>query len=204
MALSLLFGRAEPTTISGNLSIGEIELDASLSESHQFDSEVTQYPVEDGSVITDHIQNRPDKLTINGFVSNTPVRLFSSVAIDLVRTSGNSGRFDALERIHRERVLVDIVTPLKSYTDMAMESLTVPRNAAIGDTLEFSATFIKVVKVSSELVTGENLLDVNGAQDQASSTKDAGKQNTAGADQAQVDQGTPLLRLFKGALGVVQ
>ncbi len=198
MALSLLFGRATPP------KIGEIELDASLSESHQFTSEVTQFPVEDGSVITDHIQNKPDKLDINGFVTNTPVRFLGSV--DLIRTSGDSGRtelaFEALERIHRDRELVTIVTNLKTYEDMALESLTVPRNATIGDVLEFSASFVKVVKVSSALVFTTDLLPVNGADQQGASTADAGNQNTATADQAEVDAGTTALRGFKALLGV--
>ncbi len=201
MALSLLFGRPEPA------KIGEIELDASLSESHQFASEVTQFPVEDGSVITDHIQNKPDEVSINGFVTNTPVRSFATIgaAIDLVRSSGISGRtelaFEALERIHRDRELVTIVTNLKTYADMALQSLTVPRNAAIGDVLEFSADFVKVVKVSSALVTVENLLPVG---KKGSSTKDAGKQNTSVADEAQKDKGSLAVRGFKALLGVGQ
>jgi hypothetical protein len=201
MALSLLFGRPEPT------KIGEIELDASLSESHQFGSEVTQFPVEDGSVITDHIQNKPDQVSINGFVTNTPVRSFAEVvsAVDLVRPSGVSGRtelaFEGLERLHRERALVTIVTNLKTYDDMALTSLTIPRNAAIGDTLEFSADFVKVVKVTSAVVAVENLLPVNGADKQGSSTKSGGKQNTSAADEAQTNQGSLIARGFKAVFG---
>ena len=208
MALSLLFGRPRLTKFSSG--VGEIELDASLSESHQFASEVTQFPVEDGSVITDHIQNKPDQVSINGFVTNTPIRSFADVAgaADLVRLSGVSGRtelaLETLLNIHRFRELVTIVTNLKAYNDMALTSLTIPRNAAIGDTLEFSADFVKVVKVTSAVVAVENLLPANGADKQGSSTKDAGKQNTSAADAAQKDGGSLAVRGFKALFGVGQ
>lgn len=205
MALSLLFGRPILTKFSSE--VGELVLDASLSESHQYTSEVTQFPVEDGSVITDHIQNKPDQVSINGFVTNTPIRSFTEVAqsVDLVRPIGVSGRtelaLETLLNIHKLRVLVTIVTNLKAYKDMALTSLTIPRNAAIGDVLEFSADFVKVVKVSSALVTVENLLPVG---KKGSSTKDAGKQNTSAADEAQKDKGSLAVRGFKALLGVGQ
>ncbi len=52
-----------------------MEFDATLNETHDSSSDITQHPVEDGSVITDHVRPRPDALSLNVFVSNHPISL---------------------------------------------------------------------------------------------------------------------------------
>jgi hypothetical protein len=48
--------------------------DAVLSEEHTADAELTEHPVEEGVAIVDHIRPLADQLTLNVFVSNTPVQ----------------------------------------------------------------------------------------------------------------------------------
>ena len=49
------------------------QFDAVLSEEHERDAEVTDHSVEQGVAITDHVRPEPDRLTLEVFVSNTPV-----------------------------------------------------------------------------------------------------------------------------------
>jgi hypothetical protein len=49
------------TGLQSKPSIGSIELDASISETHSFESIVPEYPVEDGTVITDTYSNKPPR-----------------------------------------------------------------------------------------------------------------------------------------------
>lgn len=51
-----------------------LSCDATLSQTHAFDSMPTLFPVEDGSAITDHIIQNPLQLSITGVVSDTPLR----------------------------------------------------------------------------------------------------------------------------------
>lgn len=53
--------------------IGELLCDATLNESHSFRNEITEWPVEDGSNITDHIRRLPDEVEVKGFITNSPV-----------------------------------------------------------------------------------------------------------------------------------
>jgi hypothetical protein len=162
--LNVLIGKRPP-------EIGMVKLSLSLSEQHSFASKVTQFPVEDGSQMSDHIINQPDKLTIQGFVTNSPIS-----TLDTSGPGNGESAFEALERIHRTREPVRVFTTLKEYEDMAMESFNVPKNATTGETLRFTAVFIKIRKVTSGIVEVADLkADV---ADTASTTKDAGKQNT--------------------------
>lgn len=168
----ILIGKRPP-------EIGLVRLDLAASESHQFESSVTRYPVEDGSPMTDHIQNQPDVLSMEGFVTDSPLQT-------LVESGARNGQtaFEALEQIHRSREPVRVFTSLKEYEDMALTSLVVPKTRTTGEALRFTASFLKIRKVSSEFVQVENLApDQTGPKknttDLASETKDAGKQNTA-------------------------
>ena len=48
-----------------------LDLDVTQDEIHEWNNEVTQYPVEIGSPISDHIQLNPDNLTISGLITNS-------------------------------------------------------------------------------------------------------------------------------------
>ncbi len=65
--LSLLFRQPKKAQISC------LQLDASLSETHERSSIITDHEIEDGSDISDNIRLNPEKVTINGLVSNAPV-----------------------------------------------------------------------------------------------------------------------------------
>ncbi len=166
-----------PILLMGNRppEIASIKLDLSESESHMFESSVTQYPVEDGSPMTDHIQNKPDTLVMEGFVTNSPVQL-------LVLSGPRNGEtaFEALEKIHRDREPVKVFTTLKEYTDMALVSFVVPKSPETGDAFRFTATFQKIQKVHSLFVQVIDLrVDSIGTADMASSKGDLGKQATS-------------------------
>lgn len=55
---------------------GGMELDASVSETHDAQATVTQSEIEDGSQINDHVTLAPLRLAIEGVVSKTPLNLF--------------------------------------------------------------------------------------------------------------------------------
>lgn len=62
--------------------------DAVLSESHDLSSTPTTFPLEDGSVISDHIVQNPIMLTMTGVISDTP--LPETLKDQLTETFGNA------------------------------------------------------------------------------------------------------------------
>lgn len=53
-------------------TVDAIKFDLLLDEQHSMEAEVTSHPVEDGSQINDHIQIKPRKGSLTGFVTNHP------------------------------------------------------------------------------------------------------------------------------------
>jgi hypothetical protein len=52
---------------------GQLTFDAVRSESHDLSAEVTDYAVETGVAVVDHVRPNPDRITLEVFVTNTPV-----------------------------------------------------------------------------------------------------------------------------------
>jgi len=172
--------------------IEELELDVSIRESHTFDNEVTQYPVETGGTITDHIVNKPDQLSIEGFVTNSPVRIVEQSSTS--RAGDRSDRvlvaLDVLRRIRSEKEIVTVVTGLQTYTDMALVKLSIPRDSGRGNALWFTADFTKIQFVKSQTVAISNVKDINGAKTQAAPIQDNGRKSTTDPSTQQADSGT--------------
>ena len=62
---------------------GKIDLlmvDATISESPKYESEVTEYPVEDGPDISDNVRLKPVTLEIQGLVSESPITMKGAAA----------------------------------------------------------------------------------------------------------------------------
>ena len=73
MALSLLLNKKP------NKKIGSIILDAAISEDYNYSSNVTSYPVESGSVVSDHIINDPVSFNISGIIYDVPINISYSL-----------------------------------------------------------------------------------------------------------------------------
>ena len=162
----------------------QISLDASISEGHLYSSRVSQFPVEDGSTISDNIINDPAGLDINGFVTNTPVVIFIQNIANIVDDTTGGDRvktaFEALLALRKSKEPFTIVTGLKTYENMVFSSLTFPRDKSTGTTnLRFNARVVNVELVSSRTVAASNVIaEPATLSDQATSTKDVGKQST--------------------------
>jgi hypothetical protein len=195
VALELLLGRkkrAPQFSIAGS-SLLLLELDASVSETHEFSNAVTHFPIEDGSDITDHIKLDPDKITIEGFVTNSPIKnliqmrdnpTISAGGLDRV-TSAYETLLGISGRNGSNPPLVDIFTTLRIFTDMALVSLSIPRDGATGEALRFSAEFVHVRKVSlaqaTIFYTSGKKYGAGGVEDDAQPTSSQGKQIPAEA-----------------------
>lgn len=159
MALTLIY---QPTIAK----IDTIELDASISESHVGEVEVTEHPVEQGANISDHARPKPETLSIEGVVSNTPVSRKQVLKIQNGIGSAESNADDVrfrpewaesaytkLRSLKDSGILVTVVTKLRTYTNMALKNLSVPRNAQTGEVLRFTAQFLQIKVVQNKSIT---------------------------------------------------
>lgn len=142
MAVTLIFqGRPDeqPLIPTGRETL---VLDACTSQTHTRSGEVAEHPVETGTRIADHIHTDPQRLTINGIVSAYPI---STEALSEALTGGRTKTaFDRVERAWRDRELLTVETSLALYENMAITSMTAPREVESGDDFVFVLELVEV------------------------------------------------------------
>jgi hypothetical protein len=164
---SIATDQSADTGNASTVPVVTVELDASVTETHSLANTVTDHPVEDGVNVSDHSRPEPDALTIEGIVSNTPfststqTRAVNSGSVTFDTTSeANVPRdqpgyaeeaYRKLRQLRDEGVLCTVVTTLRTYTSMAITSVSVPRDSKTYDALRFSITFKRVVVVKNKL-----------------------------------------------------
>lgn len=127
--------------------IATVEFDALIDENHDWSSEVTMNPVENGSPITDHIQLNPDKFRITATISDSSIILGAQAD---GAQSNTQNVFDLLRSLHEDRQTIIVYSKYTIYTDMAIASIGIPRSVANGDSLQFTIEFINVRVVSTQ------------------------------------------------------
>lgn len=148
------------------VTIDAITIDASISEQHNSEVDVTDHEVEEGSLISDHARVRPSTLVLECLVSNTPInigqaqRIVESNGFAFTSTNpsdqlrGVQGHaeltFAKLEALRDQTKLITVVTALKTYENMILTSLSVPRNSSTGESLRFTAGFKNVTLVKNQ------------------------------------------------------
>lgn len=141
--------------------INEFPIDCTLSETHSFDSDVTEFPIESGSVITDNVRLQPMTIDLDCIVSNNPFGEIASNVItqsfspdpDLPTQSLNALRssvaYQRMIDIRDKREPITIRTSRGTFTNMVLKTLGIPRDDKTGDAIRFTAHFIHVVIVEN-------------------------------------------------------
>lgn len=133
MVLSLIYGKKYAQS-----QVGTVTFDTMVTEEHRFSSRVTYYPVESGTIVSDHIVNEPDIVVLSGLVTDTPLNILAGF-------NRSIAAFNALIQIHQRRQVVDIVTGIKVYKNMAITSLDIPRSLKNGQSLTFNIELQRIV-----------------------------------------------------------
>lgn len=132
-----------------------VTFDLILSENHNFDSEVTTHPVEDGSEISDHIQNELVKGDITGLITNY------SVNTPFLITNRAQDVFNTLVGLWEDKKLFTLYTVLNIYENVAITSMPITLDETMSDSLVFQISFreVKVVQLQEivvDVLTNQN------------------------------------------------
>lgn len=123
----------------GGTTVGALQLDALIEETTELAANVTQYAVEDGAPIADHIGVESERLSLSGVVSGASVVLFGD--------SGKSKLVQAkalLRQMHEKREPITIVSGLDFYADYAITNCTIRRG--VDEKLDVEMSLIKIRK----------------------------------------------------------
>lgn len=154
--LGMFLGGSNRTFSMTDPTAGVLEVDTLEQETHEWNRDVTESPVENGSPIADHVIQQPLKLTITGFISNAPVTGFLEGAVSLV-TDGFSSEnrvqaaIDKLYSFYASKELVTIYTRYKLYQNMLITNISIPRRPEDGDAIQFTidATEVRIVSTAT-------------------------------------------------------
>lgn len=169
-------------------SIGGIELDAVLSETHNNQVRLTKNPVELGVDITDHAIVEPKKINIVAQVSDTPLgtAAFGQI-VDLVTglfgtaTSQNITRsnaaYNAMVQLMEQREPIQVQTKLKLYEDMVITALSTTQDKNSSRIALMTINLEEVLITESRIVKLDpDQLEEGSAREQGSSPEKKGRQ----------------------------
>ena len=143
MALALL---GFPTIVRSR--IGTIEIDATLSELHTYSADITENPVEDGIIFSDHIVLKPVVLEMEGRISDATQSLLA------FRGPGTAdAAFKKLINLQTSRETFEVRTATNVYKNMMFEELSIPREERDGRSIRFTAVLKEILVVSDEAAT---------------------------------------------------
>jgi hypothetical protein len=169
-------------------SIGGIELDAVLSETHTNQVRLTKNPIELGVDITDHAVIEPKRINIVAQVSDTPLgsAAFGQI-IDLVTglfgtsTTQNITRsnaaYNAMVQIMEAREPIEVQTKLKLYSDMLITGLSVSQDKTSSRIVLMTLNLEEALITESQIVKlTPRQLKQGSAREQGSSADSKGRQ----------------------------
>ena len=139
-------------------SVGAVELDLILDESHSKNAQVTENPLQDGRAVSDGIYLELREGSLTGLVSNhsikhsvPPDRQTAEGLLDKAENYQLENRakqaWEDLKSLMDSKQLVTIVTSLEVYDNVAITSIETERDGDSGDALEIKVGFKQVQKV---------------------------------------------------------
>ena len=176
-----------------------ITLDASISETHSRESPATEFEIESGTTISDNIIIKPFAIEITGVISDTPLSLAGELLTTAVNvaagpvgvlagsagaligtalTSAVSGSQSPSQKAYSQLLSLQdqknpftVTTSLRTYTNMWIKNLTVPRDPATGQILQFTLSMVQLIIVAPQTV----VLQIFANPDTAAKEADTGR-----------------------------
>lgn len=127
------------------VSVAGIEFDALISETRTYEATVPEYAVETGFVVSDDIILGSEKLDMTLYLTDTPVTW---------RQHAGQGRVESviqqLEELYYKKEPVTIVTSEKTFTEMAITSISISKSLEVGYAREIPISFQKIRVTSAK------------------------------------------------------
>lgn len=168
-------------------------LDAIESETPQLSATATKFPVEDGGKLTDHIIEEPETLTLVGPITNSPEN------DPFRRPDRDFAGFEELEFLITNREPLTVVTPLRTYLQMALVSVGFTRDATTGQMIVPSLDFEKIRTSQQQTAQVPARVLARSVRNSGTSEKDKGRQSADEANPEKKKKGKGILvRIFGG------
>ncbi len=128
-------------------NIGGISVDATISDDVSYRADITEYPVEEGSEISDNIILKPYRLIMRGLISDNPLFLANThenIHYNDYSNSRVKNAYETLLDLFFTKEPFDVVTGLDIYQNVFFVAFDINRDADTGEALSFSAKFKQI------------------------------------------------------------
>ena len=160
------------------VSVNGIEFDALIDQTDTLEATVPEYTVEDGFVVSDAIILNPEKLDMTLYITDTPVTWYS-------RHGSGQDRVESimkqLQELYYTAEPTTVVTSAKSYTNMAIESLSISKSVEIGYAREVSISFKKIRVTSAKTTTIPDSYGKSGTTQASAGTASTSSESSGGS-----------------------
>ena len=165
--------------------LSAMQVDTVDDENHEWANDVTQFPVEGATDISDNIKQKPDSLTLTCFISNAPI----SGVIDNITNFADralNGRnrtqaaFNQLKALRDLKIPVTVTTRYRQYVNMGIVRVQIVRRPEDGESLVFTIEFRQINITRTQTVKLPPGMGRKNAQSDAASKKRAGANTAAG------------------------
>lgn len=160
------------------VSVNGIEFDALISQTDTLEATVPEYTVEDGFVVSDAIILNPEKLDMVLYITDTPVTWYSRHGSDQDRVETIVKQ---LQELYFTAEPTTVVTSAKSYTNMAIESLSISKSVEIGYAREVSISFKKIRVTSAKTTTIPDSYGKSGTTQASAGTASTSSESSGGS-----------------------
>lgn len=158
--VGLTFSTGVPSTV------GALELDALLTEGTELSAKATEYAVEEGSPISDHVVLESEQLKLSGWITPSNVQQLTAAGRPKMLEAKA-----ALRKMINDRAEITVSTGMDTYTGMIMEKCSIGRSNE-GDHFSVDMQFIKIRKAVLRKV------DIPPGKTSGTATGKAGSTNT--------------------------
>ena len=175
------------------LTIGTVQVSASVYEDHEIEADVTDHPVEEGSDITDNYRVKPRVLMVEAVVSDVFLEgAQQREPIEILRTNPSNNpsikAWQDIEAYFEKSQIVSIRTSLKTYPNMLLTMFRCRRSKETKNAIRFTLRG-KTVRFA-KLDTAE-AIEIPNPKDRAlkgKNPKAKGKKGNKEADSAKAEK----------------
>lgn len=157
--------------------IDDVLVDVVENENPTFSNEITEKPVEDGSVITDHINNNPTEITLDIIITG-----------EYGVTSEE--KYERLLEIRDNRELISVAGALQVYENMAISELSLEKNADNATGYSGSVSLKQIKFATAETIEVEVAPPVIDDEEQSDPEGESSDLSSRDSEDEEVDEET--------------
>jgi len=163
--------------------IGLQNVDLWYQEQHEIEVKTSDYPVEDGSSVSDNAYRKPYKIKLSGMITNvqqiTPRVPFLFGSTGIVTTQKAKTGWALLDQFANAREPFLVITTVKTYHNMLITGVKTVINKETGTNLKFELEFkeIQLVGTTQEEVTPLQVLGDNNPASNSTDIATLGNKN---------------------------